>query len=289
MTESFDRHRVAVDAADVADAPTASSPLPDTLRNLLLDKRLVFSVTTGRSGTGYLARLLDMLPGVGAFHEPEPKFSHAMRQVQDDPELARRFWLEYKLPAIAGVPDKVYIETSHLFCKGFVEPFLEFGLPSDLILLERDPSKVALSLYQLNTVPGRSGEGMRFLVHPGDPGVLPLPDWEELNDYQLCYWYCLEIGRRAREYERRFRDAGARVVRATLDELTTEAGFRELLTALDLPDPDPLSTRLIRDVRGERVNVKKGTKDHHRLPAPADPFALEQEVLLRTGSEAGGA
>ena len=36
--------------------------------------------------------------------------------------------------------------------------------------------------------------------------MLPFPEWENLSDYQLCYWYAKEIEARQRHY-RRFFDA----------------------------------------------------------------------------------
>ena len=32
--------------------------------------KLIFTITPGRSGTAYLARLLGAIPGVSAYHEP---------------------------------------------------------------------------------------------------------------------------------------------------------------------------------------------------------------------------
>ncbi len=250
--------------------------LPSNLRKRLAHKRLIFTVTTGRSGTAYLAQLLRTVPHVAAFHEPEPRFSHVLREVQRDPLMARRFWLEEKLPAIARVRAPIYAETSHLFCKGFAEPLLELGLVPDLILLSRPHREVALSLYQLGTIPGRGGKAMTYYLSPDDPGVLPLPGWASLHDYQLCYWYCLEIERRSRHYAKLFRERGARVSRITLTELNTEVGFRRLLDELALPAMHLLARWRYRRVVGQRVNAKRGKK--REVFPPGDLDALEQEV-----------
>jgi hypothetical protein len=109
-------------------------------------KRLILAVTPGRSGTGYLSQLLDGLPDVFSAHEPEPNFRDAMRPAQSNPTIARAFLLEKKLPTIRSCVAPVYLETSHLACKGFIEPLVENGCVPDLILLKRDPYRVASSL-----------------------------------------------------------------------------------------------------------------------------------------------
>ena len=102
-----------------------------------IDKRLIFTVTSGRSGTLYLTELLKAIPGVSAHHEPSPDFTQAMRRIQTDPFIAYPFWLQMKLPEILKVPEAVYVETSHLFCKGFLEPLLRMGVRPALVFLRR--------------------------------------------------------------------------------------------------------------------------------------------------------
>ena len=95
-------------------------------------KRLILTVATGRNGTGYVSHLLHGMPGICCLHEPDPQFYTVMRAVQTDPGLAERFLLEQKLPAIRSFPEPVYFETSHLACKGFLEPLMTRGVPLDL-------------------------------------------------------------------------------------------------------------------------------------------------------------
>ncbi|WP_103332477.1 hypothetical protein [Pseudotabrizicola formosa] len=91
--------------------------------------RLVFAVTPGRSGSKLLARLAGQIRGVQAVHEGAPRMNYVMRGIQGYPEAAR-WWLESEMyPAIAANLDqRVFLETSHLFCKGFLEPTLELTL-----------------------------------------------------------------------------------------------------------------------------------------------------------------
>jgi hypothetical protein len=193
-------------------------------------KRLIFTVTTGRSGTGYVCHLLQAVPGLCCKHEPQPKFSLVMRAAQTDPSVAERFLVERKLPAIRSIEDPTYFETGHLTCKGFLEPLLQHGVPFDLVLLRRDKRLIATSLLQLNTVPSRTALGLQFLLSPDDPDVLKLDRWQDLSDWALCYWYCLEIERRMTLYGDQVEAAGGRVIATAIDDLKTKDGLDALMS-----------------------------------------------------------
>jgi len=248
--------------------------------------RLIFTLTTGRSGTGYLAQVLDCLPGVTATHEPPPRLHKWMRQVLGDTEAGIRFWRQEKLPAIARCRTPIYAETSHLFGKGFFEPLVELGVVPDLILLQRPARQVAASLYGLNTIPGRTPLGQTYYLGPEDPVFLPLPQWRDLHDYQLCYWYCLETQRRQTHYARRVRELGGRVVEVALDELSGPAGIERLMGELELPRPGPWGRWRLARLWRRKVNTKARRKQRH-LP-PEEMARLEAELLERLSEEGSG-
>lgn len=232
------------------------------------DKRLIFTVTTGRSGTAYLASVFGYAKGVCGLHEPAPEFSDCLRDVQKDPQLARRFLLEQKLPAIASLPFDIYLETSHLACKGFFEPLLELGIVPDLLVHRRNPRDVALSMYRMGTIPGRSDKGFKFYLSPDDPGVLKLKGWEALEDYQICYWYCLEIERRARYYKDLFAGYGANIAETTLPGLKSFNGLLKCFNALKLQVKKPQLLTALRFYRstGIKVNESRETKKNVDIP-----------------------
>ncbi len=245
-------------------------------------KRLIFTVGTGRNGTGYVSHLLHGLAGICCLHEPDPQFYTVLRAVQTDPGVAERFLLEQKLPAIRAVSEPVYFETSHLACKGFLEPLMSHGVPLDLVILRRDPVLVATSLYLLGTVPGRTPLGLQFLLSPADPGVLPLAHWQDLHDWALCYWYCLEIERRAQVYKQRLAGLGGRLLETSVGMLKTDRGLGELLAFLDL-DATALADQGLLDRRKEVVNDKAEHKsaDRSKTIDPALKAQLVREVNER--------
>ena len=228
----------------------------------LESKRLIFTVTTGRSGTGYLATMLSLIPSIHAFHEPEPDFVDVMRKAIEKPELAVRFWVFKKLPVIAKLPKNIYCETSHLFCKGFFYPLLDLGILPELIILKRERRKVAKSLFELNTIPGRTPLAILYYLKPDDRGVyLPINNWQRLHDYQLCYWYCLEIEKRMEIYKEEILKRGGKVYEVefssllNLKDFISFVGKMEILTSC----PESIIKKLKQQI-GKKINEKKEEK-----------------------------
>lgn len=257
------------------------------LIEILKNKRMIFTVTTGRSGTAYLTEVFGNLKGVSAFHEPSPEYVEVLRSAQRDRRLAEQFVLEQKLPVIASCPAPIYVETSHLVCKGFLEIFLEHGLLPDLVVHRRPARQVSLSLLKMGTVPGRSPKALKFYLQPSDPGVLPLPGWQNLSDYQLCYWYCREIERRAQHYTELFRGMGARVVETTLPGLKTSQGLNEMMAGLDLRLKSPALLYRLRFLRNSRFKVNESKVTKKVVEIPPDLDAQESQVVQLSEGLAG--
>jgi hypothetical protein len=209
-------------------------------RESLRNKKLIFCLSPGRCGTRYLSKTLDTIPGVGAFHEPEPSFVHSLQRIQSDPGEAYRFWLYQKIPAILENENDTYIETSSLFGKGYAVPLLDMGVIPDILVIRRPHREVALSMWRRDAWPGRTISGSRFHNNPGQvSALLPIADWSTLSDYQVCYWFALEMEERSQRFSAMFKRQGAVVVETTLDELVTQEGFYRILQELGLPDPGP--------------------------------------------------
>ena len=257
------------------DGSRDPSPAPDA-------KRLIFAITTGRSGTEYLARVLALFAGVRARHEPRPRFSSCFRAVQAVPSIAREFWVAEKLPAIARETRPIYAETSHLACKGFLESLVELGGRPDLVHLRRDPRAVARSLWSLRSIPGRSLRGVRYYLGPQDRVHLSFAPTREPNDYQLAYWYCLEIEARAAHYRRAFEPLGVRVHAVDLESIRTAEGIETLGRALDLGSLSTLGRLRLATIGARVVNAKSAEKRPARLPEE-ELDAWEAEVRAWAG------
>lgn len=195
---------------------------------------LVFSVTAGRTGTTFAQKLFGVLPNVVSEHEPEPYFHTWLREVEKNPDRATKFLLHYKLPLIRDLHTPNYVELNHVFCKGFLEPLLALGITPNLLLLRRDPRLIALSYLERYSVPERTYYGMEWLLSPRYAKVMPLRGWQRMTDYQLVFWYALEIERRQRYYSHLIRGRGGAVSDITAGELSDFSRFTEVAQNLRL-------------------------------------------------------
>jgi hypothetical protein len=250
--------------------PAASSPSASVSQDPLqsvLTRRLIFLISTGRSGTEYLTQVLALFRDVHAEHEPEPSFTNAFRTIATAPHVASQFWREQKLPAIARSSAPIYAETSHLACKGFLESAIDLGLRPTLVHLVRGYRDTAQSMLALNTIPSRTYNGVRFYLGPDDSVFLPVSREirEAWHDYQLCYWYCLEIGERARVYAERFEPLGIKVERVELEDLQTRDAIDSLGYRLDLGPLSKEGARRLSTLLGQRTNQKTNAKRKRSL------------------------
>lgn len=185
-----------------------------------METRLIFCWSPGRCGTGYLAKMLQAIPGVVAKHEPLPRFSECTTR-------PLCFWTFEKLPAIEATGAAIYAETTHVV-RGFLPSLLSLGIKPDIIQITRPHRDVALSFWRRRSIPGRTGRGKKFLMNPDFPG------WQDLTGYQLCYWHSREVARRAVTISIGF----DRWFPVEFDALVNRDGFGAIVDALDLPAPN---------------------------------------------------
>jgi len=246
-------------------------------KDRLGEKRLIFTVTSGRSGSHFLTRLLNYLPRMDVFHEEMTHSYHTvLRENQSNPEVGMAFLREKKLPFIESCKFPVFAETSHLICKGFLEHFLELELIPDLILLSRERRKIATSLYRLGTIPGRQEKALQFYLMPTDREVVSTEDWQSWTDYQLCYWHVLEIERRQRAYGELFSKMGARVHACDLDELTLVDGYKKMIKEMVLPGPGLVNW--LKFLRSKRKRAGDFTKSKSQRSLPKDIDSQEAKI-----------
>lgn len=247
-----------------------------------INKKFIFTVTSGRSGTGYLAEILSKHQEVYCAHEAVPSFGTHFREIQTNPAKAKEFWLKEKLPEIKRQKQHIYIETSHLFCKGYLEPLLESGIIPDLIVLERPSRETAKSLFQLNTIPGRTEKALRFYLSPDDPRImLPFPEWEQANDYQLCFWYTLDTMIRQKRYSMLVNNLGGKVVTTSIENLKIFEQVKSLILNLGIRKPDFGARNKIRKSLDRKINTKVSMKAEFPFSA-SELFQYEDEVYKKT-------
>ncbi len=211
-------------------------------------RRYVFTITTGRSGTAYLARLLKLnLPHAEVHHERGENFhshgwhtpdaSHFMRfnSIGNLPDV-REFWRR-KFGTILYGEAETYCEVSHFLAKGgLIENLDLLGEEAELhiVHLTRDLFDTAWSLanrfdfYNL-------GFTWLFYLDPRYPkNLVPSAEFGRHGMLGYALWYVHEMRARAAYYQRRTETLERlHFHQIDLAELQTEAGLRGLLQALE--------------------------------------------------------
>jgi len=209
-------------------------------------QRFIFTITPGRSGTGFLAELLrqnaaDMdvyhaRMGFQDFGVLTPDLSHfTVFNTVGNVAAVRAFW-ERKLGGLRYGGTACYAETSHLLAKaGLVENLSLLGADAEvhLVQLRRDLADLVWSLgNRLGFVD--TGLTGAFTLDPTFPRNIA--DARSLAQFGMlgkCLWYVIEMQARG-EYYRRLVAAIPNVTFHDVDlrDITAPSGAKALLTAL---------------------------------------------------------
>lgn len=253
----------------------------DALRHLS-SKRLAFVISPGRSGTALLTALSGAIAGVKAVHEASPRMNFVLRAVCSHRKAAE-FWLKTEMfPSISqslSIEDRVYFETSHMFCKGFIEPTIQMGLRPLFVILTRCSKDVAASLFSIGCVPERTDDGRLVLLGPTDPGVTPMHGWQSMSDYQLCYWYALEIARRQDFYESWLPGYGCEVTRISYQELADPQKILSLAKFLTGSPSVEVNLERVDAVLSQNQNPRSGLARTLRQLPPCDVRKKQEEQV----------
>ena len=133
-------------------------------------ERLIFTATTGRSGTLTLAKLFAAVPGCSAAHEANPVMNGPVLRAASygDTALVDRVYRRVRSVNIrrAAVGYRYYFEGDHLFIKTFAHNAVaDFGQRVEVVHLVRPAVEVANSIYQLRDYPGTERGNYWWLDH----------------------------------------------------------------------------------------------------------------------------
>ncbi len=160
--------------------------------------------------------------------------------------------------------------------KGFLPALLNFGITPNLIILRREPRDVAKSMFGYNAIPDRTVDGMLHFLGPSDRDVIPLDHWTMLHDYQLCFWYCIEMERRQRQVARWMEQIGKPVVEVHISELCDPERFYALAETLNISAGVDKTTAIMRQKEVCSAN-RNPKKKFRKIDFDIEP--LESNVL----------
>ncbi len=166
-------------------------------------ERVIFTATTGRSGTMTLSTLFSLVPGCAAFHEPHPFMNGSVLKAAsygDDASVDRAYARVKSVNILrAAVGHRYYMESNQLFVKTFIrQAFDEFGDRMAVVHLVRSPVEVAMSLYCLQQLPGMRVAEVWWLDHHAPTNLLQIADLldsdaEFSHPFYRALWYWYEV------------------------------------------------------------------------------------------------
>jgi hypothetical protein len=166
-------------------------------------EKVIFTATTGRSGTLALAKLFAAVPDCVALHEPPPIMNGPVLEAANfgDTALSDRVYRQIKAINIrrSAMGYRYYMEANHLFIKSFVGQAIDdFGVRLGVIHLVRPATEVATSIYRLQDYPGTERGNFWWLNHRAPANLIQVAqlldsDGEFSHPYYKALWYWHEV------------------------------------------------------------------------------------------------
>jgi hypothetical protein len=271
--------------------------------------KLVFTLTAGRTGTFFLAKLLarngpraevhhERL-GFEAFGVDTPDVSDLMLfNSRGNVQKVRRFW-DSKFSRILGSGAGMYVETSHVLMKaGLVENAVRLcrGHELHLIRLRRSLVPTLLSYERRGDFVNKGSQWLWYLDETYPRTFISSDRFSAFGLHGLRLWYLMEIEYRAAYYRERYQGSpGVHFHQADIEQLNDPVQARALLMGIDrgqtpgeliIPDPVNVSNHgqqpdlqtiqtLERLVAGTR-NMDPSATARDYVRGRIDPFAPEE-------------
>lgn len=198
--------------------------------------KAVFFLSTGRSGTAFLAKLFESDPGVHAVHEPKPRLFQERLDVFHTGDLLANRWRSTlrsgrarRINAIAAA-GRTYVETSAFL--SFFTPVLHQMMPAaKFVYIHRHPGEVVRSGMRRRWYDGHPNDHTRLCPPASLAGV----DWGSMTPFEKICWYwnayneqclnCLQLI-----------EAGRKLI-IPFEEMMTVEGATKLLSFSELSVP----------------------------------------------------
>lgn len=235
--------------------------------------RLIFSISSGRSGSSYLAKLLGTASNAKAYHEAHPDMAgrRVARYPANDPSAVDRiaYAAVYLLKLVKSsairkslrtLPDgHVYIETNHMFISSFYDVVMRQFDDVEVIHLHRYLPKVLKSFIDLDLF-GNSPHTAMWTTPPDSPSAaiaIPKPV-AEMDQVEKCIAFLVDIEARAMRFRRQY--PATKVVGARLERLNRWTEVEQLFGALRLVPTDE-TRAAVGQVENEKTQRKQEARN----------------------------
>ena len=252
------------------------------------DRRLIFCITSGRSGSQYLARLLGTAQDVWSFHEDPPKMSgEPLRLVNTLPLEASRHVRRVKVEAIAarlhGMPPQgVYAEANHMFIKTFFDVVLAEFHNVEVIILRRGLPHVLKSFIEMGYYSPLNPGALDWMSSPNaaTAALRALAPDDALDPYDASIAYLLDIEARAQRFMRDY--PRVRVHEARLEHLLRPEHVAAFFDRLAL-----VPSERTWSLAGRRVNERVHRKEYFNNPTTLDECRRRLRAYVARAEAAG--
>jgi len=244
--------------------------------------RLFFSACSGRSGSGYLAKLLGTAIEVNSFHEPEPWMEGKYLRMVNDSSYSKTFRKrQIKCKAIEKIlskmsPEQVYSEIAHMFLITFFDVVSDYFDNVEVIILRRELSLVLKSLIEL---------GLFSKINSAWPDWTPSPNSKTsaltcidsdsvLDQYDLCIAYLFDTEARAIRFQKKFPQIKTHdITLETLNDYDKAVSF--------FKDLKITPTDQTRELAGKPVNTREEGKKIYNNPSDLDYCTKRIELYIQ--------
>lgn len=243
------------------------------------DARPVFVLSTGRTGTLTLAKLMALNPRVDAYHEPEPRLVEtSFLSYMDTCGVDPSFWEETLRRCrggrvqIAAARGRTYFESNNRLT--YMAPHLLRVFPhAKFLYVTRAPSDFIRSGVRRNFYGGHRWDHARLRPRPSDE---IFDRWESLSPSEKCAWLWLETNRYCLDFI-------STLGRERVLSFQCEQLFRADLTLIKdlfafVADDAPPSDASIRRVLGKQLN---------RQPPVGDPSIDGLDMVRDVSAQLG--
>lgn len=227
----------------------------------------VFVATTGRSGSNTLGRIFETVRDGISIHEKYPALynvsgENSLKTSYSFVENNKKKFNQKKLINIKrlAVGKHHYMESNHMFIKNFYrESINAFDKKIKVVHLRRDPLLVATSFLQINSIPGKSKRGQKYLLDPNrEDNIIKISDLfltdKFRNDFYRCLWYCYEIEARINQMKNEY--PNIILYKIDTNELNSLDKVVDMLNFFKM-EYDMLK---LKEIIGKRYNLKKTQK-----------------------------
>lgn len=204
--------------------------------------KLIFCITSGRSGSHYLQKVLSSSGCVASFGEKQPTMcGKHLRNINKFPYKNsyedRKIKVKKIKEIIKGLPLKkhIYSETNHMFIKTFFDVVIdEFGKKIEVIILRRRISRVLKSFIELEYF-GKNEVSYDWMSNPkaSTAAINCIGDFKKMDHYDRCIAYLIDIEARAQRFKKDYPNIKTHEV--SVEDLNDKKSVISLFNSLEIP------------------------------------------------------